>query len=197
MAAGVDLIAGVVAAATSHWVINGLPLEATYLQSGSAGCAVATARANDWRKTGKRVVEQRVGQWCVVGTAIDGYWLSEQWQAQSISRKGAYGWRVRIPLRASFRTALTKQSDWALDVLDPSISTRIQFRSSLDSLDAHHQKSLRILGDGVPHPQSSDPRNSAGNPLRVSRLSTGDLVVSGSSSGSRYSVVVQRVLRGY
>ncbi len=95
---GIDLISGVFAAAATHWVINGLPVEATYLKSVSSGCVAASARASVWRQTGKKVTEKRVGQWCVVGTVIDRYWVSEQWLAENAGSQETYGWRVRLPL---------------------------------------------------------------------------------------------------
>lgn len=188
----IDLISGVFAATAVHWVINGLPVEATYLKSASSGCVAASQRATVWRQAGKKVAEQRVGQWCVVGTVVDHYWVSEQWQAESAGGPGAYGWRVRLPLVRHKEPSTSIQPSWPLDLFDPAISARIRFRASLDSLDTHHQKTLRSMAlDPRDFPAVSAPIVNK-NPLRISRLVNGVLVVSGSSAGARYSVVIQR-----
>ena len=189
---GIDLISGVFAAAAAHWVINGLPVEATYLKSASPGCIAASARASDWRKAGRKVTEQRVGHWCVVGTVIDRYWVSEQWQAYSTGGFGAYGWRVRLPLGRQRQTPQLPRQSFPIDLVDPAISARIQFRSSLDSLDIHHQKTLHSIAADTQTSQVESTSSATQNHLRISRLRNGALVVSGSSAGSRYSVVVQR-----
>lgn len=188
----VDLISGVFAAAAAHWVINGLPIEATYLKSASSGCIVASARASVWRQAGKRVAEQRVGQWCVVGTVIDRHWVSEQWHAEPAGSHGTYGWRVRLPLGSYAGSSQFSQLGWPIDLMDPTISARIQFRASLDSLDTHHQKTLQSITSDTGAVQAVTTPITNKNPLRISRLANGALVVSGSSAGSRYSVVIQR-----
>ncbi len=193
MAMGLDLISGVFAAAATHWVVNGLPIEATYLKSESSGCAMAGARAAAWRKAGKAVVEQRIEKWCVVGTVIERYWVSEQWQASPVGSVGAFGWRVRLPLLGRKHLGHSSHLSWPIDLVDPAISARIQFRSSQDNLDTHHQKTLSaFMADGQSSKAAGTPISNL-SPLRISRLNNGELVISGSSPSARYSVVIQRI----
>jgi len=110
----------------------------------------------------------------------------------SAGSSGAYGWRVRLPLSGGSNPALPARLAWPLDLVDPTIATRIQFRSSLDSLDTHHQKTLALIAGKDQLSAAPSVETSQGNPLRISRLRNGQLVVSGNSVGTRYSVVIQR-----
>lgn len=193
MTTGIDLLSGVLASAALQWVVNGLPIEATYLTAPHVGCAVASARAKHWRESEKIVAEQRVGEWCVVGTVIDGYWVSEQWRAASLSIGSAVGWRIRSPLPGQRVSGPAKKTDWPIDVVDPSISTRVQFRWSLDPIDLHHEKTLIALAGSKVFRRNPSIVSRSNRPLLLSRLQSGELVVSGASNNARYSVVIQQV----
>jgi hypothetical protein len=87
-----------VAAALMSFTVNSIPIEARLMKSsGTDGCSLASERARAWRAGGNRVVEQRVGGWCVVGTVIEQHWVAEQWSVDAGPRQ-AQGWGVRIPI---------------------------------------------------------------------------------------------------
>jgi hypothetical protein len=176
-----------------QWVLNGLPVEATYLTSSQNGCEIAAARAKDWRRTNKAVVEQRVGDWCVVGTVADGYWVSEQWRVHSAAAVGATGWRVRTLLRGLRMSTGTTSGGWQIDMVDPQISARIQFRSSHDDLQTHHTKTLSVLTGESRLAGHGSVSSARGRGLLLSRTKTGTVVLSGAATSGRYSVVIQKI----
>jgi hypothetical protein len=190
---GLEMLSGVLASAAIHWVVNGLPIEATYVTAPQLGCDVAAARAATWRRSGRHVTEKRVGEWCVVGSVIDGYWVSEQWHVASTSTSRASGWRIRTPLSGSRVSGSSRHTEWSIDVVDPAIFTRVKFRSSRDRLDVHHDKTIAALTGGNAFVRDQEDPMRSGRPLRMSRLHTGDLVLSGATNGLRYSVVIQRL----
>lgn len=184
-------------------VMNGLPVEATKLQSSQQGCAVVAQRARMWRTPSRPVVETKLSRWCSVGAVIEGYWISEQWERtthQGFSR----GWRVKIPVSAirsmsklpQEQPGATKASGWGLDLLDSDVSSRVRFRSSPLGLDSHHQRTLWLAnpgrwGTGLDH--ALTPPGPAAHPFRLSRLLDGTLILSGRGpSGESYSVLIDR-----
>ncbi|MEY3740217.1 MAG: hypothetical protein RLZZ192_893, partial [Pseudomonadota bacterium] len=124
---------------------------------------------------------------------VDGYWISEQWKALSAKPGVSDGWRLKIRLIADTQKSLTHQSDWQINLKDPAIGARVLFRSSLQSLDQHHQTTIKLLGEKVLRPSPTGVGVQHERSIQLSRLQRGDVVVSGSASGSRYSVVIQRV----
>lgn len=184
-------------------VMNGLPVEATKLQSSQQGCAVVAQRARMWRTPSRPVVETKLSRWCSVGAVIEGYWISEQWERtthQGFSR----GWRVKIPVSAirsmsklpQEQPGATKASGWGLDLLDSDVSSRVRFRSSPLGLDSHHQRTLWLTnperwGTGLGH--AFTPPGHTAHPFRLSRLLDGTLILSGRGpSGGSYSVLIDR-----
>lgn len=183
-------------AAMLSMMLNGLPIQATYLQGDRDGCRLAEETANDWKKQpGVTPVQIRVAQWCTVGAVISGQWVSEQWRADAINGRTS-GWRIVMPLHKQVGTAAgihrrdLAQDPWQLDVIDPQIATRIRYRQSLQGLDAHHQESQRTTGKPLALPiASSKPEQ----PLRLSRHRNGEVLVSGRHpDGGSYSVLIER-----
>lgn len=140
------LITKTIASATLSLIVNGTPVQASFLHGSAPGCEMSAHTATQWRSAGAVVVEQRAGDWCTVGRVADGYWLAEQWQAKASVGNKSRGWLVRIPLKREqgWRdSSHSRQSTWPLDVFDNEISARIRYRQSFDLPDDHHQKSLR------------------------------------------------------
>jgi hypothetical protein len=155
------IITKTIASAALSLVINNVAVQANLLLGNANGCEMAAATAAQWRRSGAIVAEQRVGNWCVTGRVLNGHWLSEQWEAGPRKGEKSRGWLVQIPLRPqhveSRHRGAALDSPWALDVLDPEIATRIRYRQSLSSPDAHHRKSLSLALKGAlvlthPHP---------------------------------------------
>lgn len=178
-------------------LMNGVPVQATYLQSDRNGCDVTRETARTWNKESQvHAVETRVGDWCSVGAIISGQWVSEQWRVQMVNGKTT-GWRIVMPLNkdvgASSTTAHYRNAasdSWHLDIVDPQIATRIRYRQSLQSLDMHHQESQRATGrPGEPMATKSATEN----PLRLSRDRNGEVLLSGRHpDGGSYSVLIER-----
>lgn len=169
--------------------VGGVDLNAAYLHSVQSGCAIASQRAQEWRREGRLAIEQQVGKWCVVGAVVGAEWIAEQWDSTA-SPGRARGWRIRIPLgQAAARTAVTK-SDWPLDVTDRHLGARIQMRHSLQTLDDHHQATLMRLKK-TDRLQAASTRELPGG--RLTTFAQGQVLLSGKEplSGS-YSILIQR-----
>lgn len=184
-------------AAMLSLLVNGVPLQATYLQGDRDGCDVVRETARQWQKHhGVQAAQVKLEGWCTVGAVISGQWVSEQWRTQRVLGK-VTGWRVVIPLaqrQAGVSTGagvhISDAHSWHLDVFDREIATRIRYRQSLQSLDHHHQQSHRALGKASVLPVSSP---SANHPLRLSRHRNGEVLVSGRHpDGGSYSVLIER-----
>lgn len=184
-------------AAMLSLVVNGLPMQASYLQSDRDGCDAAQETARLWQKDLRvKPVQTRLDGWCTVGAVIGSQWVSEQWRTPMVSGKTS-GWRVVIPLGEHQRSPLqTRQTvvsaldAWHLDVVDAQIATRIRYRQSLQGLDQHHQESHRAAG-GIPMPATIQV--SPEHPLRLSRHRNGEVLISGRHpDGGSYSVLIER-----
>lgn len=180
-------------AVTLALMINGMPVQATYLQTDQDGCEAARRSAQEWRQTaGVHPVQTKVANWCVVGAVIAQQWVSEQWRTTSVAGKTA-GWRIVMPLKAVVASDkdVIKQP-WNLDVQDPGIATRIRYRQSLQSLDLHHRESQRASGskEVMSSASTADDR-----PLKISRDRNGEVLISGRHpDGGSYSVLIDRGL---
>lgn len=184
-------------AAMLSLLVNGVPLQATYLQGDRDGCDAVRDTARQWQKQhGVQAVHTKLDGWCTVGAVISGQWVSEQWRTQRIHGK-ANGWRVVIALaqRGAVPPSMGSHqapdvNQWHLDVFDPEIATRIRYRQSLRSLDHHHQESHRTLDKTAAMPALNTP---AAHPLRLSRHRNGEVLVSGRHpDGGSYSVLIER-----
>jgi hypothetical protein len=140
------LITKTIATAGLSLMVNGIPVNASFLKGNAPACEMSASTAKNWRATGAVVVEQRVGAWCIAGKVADGYWLAEQWRKGFSTDKTSTGWLVRIPLHARSRQhangSHSRQSLWPLEVFDAEIKTSLKYRQSFASLDDHHRKSL-------------------------------------------------------
>lgn len=179
-------------AAVMSFVMNGVPIEARFMQSDAPACVLAKRQASEWRQQKHAVVEQRLADWCIAGAAIGGRWVSVQWRRHATDRY-ATGWHVEIPLNGSSRTApvASAGSVWNFDLRDRSIGTRIRFRQSGAHLASHHADSGRSVG-GLAEP--AVPNSTS--PLRISRSPAGQLLVSGRHpDGGAYSILIERGLQ--
>lgn len=184
-------------AAMLSMMLNGVPIQATYMQAERDGCRLAEETANEWKKqTGVTPVQIRVANWCTVGAVIAGQWVSEQWRANVLNGKSS-GWRIVMPLHRNVGalTADINQKDiaydpWQLDVIDPQIATRIRYRQSLKGLDAHHQESQLTTGKPL---ASAIASSKTAQPLRLSRHRNGEVLLTGHHpDGGSYSVLIER-----
>jgi hypothetical protein len=180
-----------VAAALMSFTVNSIPIEARLLKSSVAdGCIQASERARLWRESGSKVIEQRIGGWCVVGTVIDQHWVAEQWW-MAANRGQAHGWRVRIPVKSIVGNSHTPNNSWPLDISDASTRTRTSVRRSSLSLAEHHAQSRRLAGLSGKEQQRDSGSNSPR--LLVTHSGTGALLISGSyAPGESYSVLIDR-----
>jgi hypothetical protein len=167
------------AATTLSLLLNGAPLESTYLRSADPSCLITQKAAAAWRAQGHRVVEKTIAEWCSVGTVIAGDWVAEQWR-QIPGRAGSEGWRITIPLAkagagnrlglgpaggpahssASSASAIAIGSasrPWGLQVHDRGIQSAIQVRRSLNDLQTHHQETLALIGREISGSKLSGP----------------------------------------
>lgn len=154
------VITKTIASAALSLIVNGIPVQASFLNGSVPGCEMSAHTAKQWRSAGAFVVEQRVGDWCTVGRVAEGYWLAEQWQTNAFVGNRSRGWLVRIPLKRVQGVQdhpHSRQAPWPLDVFDDEIKARIRYRQSFSLPDDHHQKSLRIAPHDAlvltrPHP---------------------------------------------
>ena len=186
---GMESLSAVVSTVMMSFVMNGVPVQARFMQANAHACDLVRRQALEWRQQKHMVVEKRVAEWCVAGTTINGRWVSVQWR-QSDPRSLANGWHVEIPLQSSSRSVLEAQAPapWAFDLQDRSINTRIRFRQSPSGLSSHHLDSSRWAGAQAKE-LSTDPRA----PIQLSRLRDGQILLSGRHpEGGAYSVLIER-----
>lgn len=140
------LITKTIATTALSLMVNGIPVNASFLKGNAAACEMSASTARNWRAAGAFVIEHYVGDWCIAGRVADGYWLAEQWRRGLSTDKTSTGWLVRIPLKVQSRESLnvssSRQNLWPLEVFDAEIKTRLKYRQSLASLRDHHRKSL-------------------------------------------------------
>ena len=155
------LITKTIAAAGLSLIVNGVPVQANFLQGNALGCEMSGNTAKEWRAAGALVVEQRVGAWCIAGKVAQGHWVAEQWRTEPSFGGKSSGWLVRIPLQGERKTQRnfsgSRQAFWPLDVYDAELKTRVRFRQSPASFQEHHQKSLSAAPQNAlvfthPHP---------------------------------------------
>lgn len=192
-----EFFAAKAAATALSMVINGVPVQATYLNGELDACQMSSRTAKHWRSSGKKVIEERVADWCTVGTVIADRWVSEQWRSPSSgsvrpSGRPAFGWRIEMPLSSVGSPNSPGRVEWPLDILDFGISSRIRFRQSARTLDAHHRESQALVGDfGKAIPIAST--DSATSGFLLSQAGGGDLLLSGPHpDGGSYSIVIKR-----
>jgi hypothetical protein len=188
------MIPASLAAIALSFIVNGLPFTGTYLKGDLAPCAEAMRQAEAWKTAGNLAVTQQVGPWCTAGTVMDGQWVSVQWRA-SPQGTGSDGWYVSLPLAAGQRGSGTRPGAWGLDVLDPSIGTRLRMRRSLETLERHHQQSLLLLGADRPaSPQRPRPVRADQDSI-LTQFENGALLLSLrlENEGS-YSILIERRL---
>ena len=211
------MLSPIVAAGVVTMMVNGTPIEATYLHSTLPGCVQSKQTARTWRSENQIVVEQAIGPWCVAGTVIDHYWVAEQWAAnEGVSAqdnrairgteathkalpKGvqATGWRIRIPLSALQKRPTLTRSDWGIDLVDSSINTRFRFRQSPLGLEHHHRKSLTMSGQDefrASHVSTFRGREGAlQHPVLLTRKPDGGVLLSGRTQrGESFSALIER-----
>lgn len=188
-----ELLAAKAAAGALSLVINGTPVQATYLQGGVEACEMSARAAQVWRRSGKKVIERRVAEWCTAGTVIAGRWVSEQWRNQPSI--GSFGWRVEIPLSSVQSAAAADRGQWPLDVMDHSISTRVRYRQSTQGLFAHHRESHALAGGASGRSALVSSQSDRG-PFHLSPLGKNDFLLSGRHpDGGSYSIVIERGLQ--
>lgn len=155
------LITKTIAAAGLSLIVNGVPLQANFLQGNAPGCEMSGNTAKEWRSAGEVVVEQRVGAWCIAGKVAQGHWVAEQWRTGLTPGGRSSGWLVRIPLQGERKTQSSfsgaHRRFWPLDVYDVELKARFRFRQSPASFREHHQTSLASVPQDAlvfthPHP---------------------------------------------
>ena len=199
-----------IAATTLSLLLNGVPLQSTYLRSADPPCLMTQKVAASWRAQGHRVVEKTLSQWCSVGTVIAGRWVAEQWR-QAPGQTGSEGWRVHIPLD-KFASASTKSASsvtsaasafstarapWGLQVHDLGIRSAIQVRRSSSGLEVHHKATIGLISresGGVAALGAFKEQVIRRSPhALVSQVGHGVTVVSGQTQATgSYSVVIRR-----
>ncbi len=205
-----------IAATTLSLLLNGVPLQSTYLRSADPPCLMTQKVAASWRAQGHRVVEKTLSQWCSVGTVIAGRWVAEQWR-QAPGQTGSEGWRVHIPLD-KFASASTKSASsvtsaasaasatsalsavhipWGLQVHDLGIRSAIQVRRSSSDLEVHHKATIGLISresGGVAALGAFKEQVIRRSPhALVSQVGHGVTVVSAQTQATgSYSVVIRR-----
>lgn len=171
-------------------VINGVPLQATYLHGQQPGCRLAQETAAVWRSENRIVMEREVNQWCVVGTLHGRTWISEQWR-NTIDGKSSEGWRIVMPI--AFDASVSAAAGTNIDLVDHSINTRILYSQSRQDVKTQHHLALKRRGvDNLSQLENLTSRN----PLLINRLINGDLLITGNHpDGGSYSVEIKREIR--
>lgn len=171
-------------------VINGVPIQATYMHGQQPGCRLAQETAAVWRRENRIVMEREVNQWCVVGTLHGGTWVSEQWR-NTKDGKSSEGWRIVIPI--TFDANVPATSGANIDLVDHSINTQILYIQSRQDVKTQHYLALKKRGaDNLSQPENLTSRN----PLLINRLMNGDLLITGSHpDGGSYSVEIKREIK--
>lgn len=141
------------AAVAIGMVVNGVSINASYLQAEKPPCQLTEERARAWRSEKLVAIEQKVGKWCVVGAMRGQSWVSEQWAERTPGK--SEGWRVTIPVSQPTISGARALAS-GLDVFDHATKTRVLVsRSSARSHDVSPKLQRSQSGDVLltaPHP---------------------------------------------
>ncbi len=146
-------MASISAAVAIGMVVNGVSINAAYLQAEKPPCELTQERARAWRSEKLVAIEQKVGKWCVVGAMRGQSWVSEQWAERTPGK--SEGWRVTIPLSQPSING-DRALALGLDVFDQATKTRVLVnRFSSRSQDTSPKLQRSQSGDVLltaPHP---------------------------------------------
>lgn len=182
-----------VASSVLSLMLNGVPIQASYLESKEAPCEAAKQAAAKWTTQGFLVAESEVAGWCTAGTVIDGTWIAEQWRRVRPATL-SQGWRLAIPLAGSQARGRLTGIKSGLEIVDLDVKAQISVQRSPSDPVSHHRKSLAAAGEkNLRGFSGTSPIGEEGSTHLISRVGRHGLIVTGAESGvGSYSVVIKR-----